>query len=187
VSILTRDEIKKCVESGQIRIEPYDEKAVGAASVDLRISRYFRRLVRKSDPIEVRPEVDYRNPSITQLVDVPEDGFLEIAPGETVLGITFERIGLADDICGWFEGRSRFARLGLLVHISAGFMQPGTFNNQVLEMSNMGPRFLRLYPTTTICQFVFQRTIGKAHHAGRFSAQTIDDFRSLPGEKKSSP
>jgi dCTP deaminase len=180
VSILTRDEIKAHVKEGAIRIVPYDENAVGAASVDLRISRYFRRLVRKSDPIEVRPDVDYRSSAITQLIEVSEDGFLEIAPGETVLGITYERIGLADNICGWFEGRSRFARLGLLVHISAGFMQPGTFNNQVLEMSNMGPRFLRLYPMTTICQFVFQKTIGSAHHGGRFSAQTIDDFRGPP-------
>lgn len=176
MSILSRDEIKAHVALGAIQIDPYDEKAVGAASVDLRISRFFRRLVRKSDPIEVRADVDYRSASITQLVEVEETGFLEVAPRETVLGITYERVTLADNICGWFEGRSRFARLGLLVHISAGFMQPGTNNNQVLEISNMGPRFLRLYPMTTICQFVFQKMIGSAHHAGRFSKQTIEDF-----------
>jgi dCTP deaminase len=181
VSILSRDEIKAHVASGAIKIEPYDEKAVGAASVDLRISRWFRRLVRKSDPIEVRPDVDYRSPSITELVEVPENGFLEVAPRETVLGITHERIGLADNICGWFEGRSRFARLGLLVHISAGFMQPGTHNNQVLEVSNMGPRFLRLYPMISICQFVFQKMNGSAHHGGRFTTQTIEDFKATPG------
>lgn len=180
MTILSRDEIKAHVASGDIRIEPYDEKAVGAASVDLRISRWFRRLVRKSDPIEVRPDVDYRSRSITELVEVPEDGFLEVAPRETVLGITYERIGLADNICGWFEGRSRFARLGLLVHISAGFMQPGTYNNQVLEISNMGPRFLRLYPMISICQFVFQKMNGHASHGGRFSTQTIDDFKTTP-------
>jgi dCTP deaminase len=178
VTILSHDEIKAHVASGAIRIEPYDEKAVGAASVDLRIARWFRRLVRKSDPIEVRPDVDYRSATITELVEVPEGGFLEVAPRETVLGITFERIGLADNICGWFEGRSRFARLGLLVHISAGFMQPGTYNNQVLEISNMGPRFLRLYPMISICQFVFQKMNGSAHHGGRFMKQTIDDFKS---------
>lgn len=180
MTILSRDEIKACVQSGEIRIEPYDEKAVGAASVDLRISRYFRRLVRKSDPIEVKPDVDYRSATITELVEVPEGGFLEVAPRETVLGITHERIGLADNICGWFEGRSRYARLGLLVHISAGFMQPGTYNNQVLEVSNMGPRFLRLYPMISICQFVFQKMNGSAHHGGRYNSQTIDDFRGLP-------
>ncbi len=183
MSILSRDEIKACVANGEIKIEPYDESAVGAASVDLRISRYFRRLVRKSDPIEVRPDVDYRSPAITELVEVPEGGFLEVAPRETVLGITYERIGLADDICGWFEGRSRFARLGLLVHISAGFMQPGTHNNQVLEVSNMGPRFLRLYPMISICQFVFQKMRGAAKHAGRFKVQTIDDFKATPSAR----
>jgi dCTP deaminase len=180
MSILSRDEIKEHVQRGAITIEPYDEKAVGAASVDLRISSTFRRLVRKSDPIEVRPDVDYRSAAITELVEVPEGGFLEVAPRETVLGITFERVALADNICGWFEGRSRYARLGLLVHISAGFMQPGTNNNQVLEISNMGPRFLRLYPMISICQFVFQKMIGSAHHGGRFTMQTIDDFRMTP-------
>ena len=76
-----------------------------------------------------------------------------------------------------FDGRSRFARLGLLVHISAGFMQPGTFNNTVLEIFNMSPRPLRIFPGTPICQFIFQRTLGQARHTGRFSGQTIDVFR----------
>ncbi len=181
MSILTHGEILEAIKRGEIRVDPYDEKAVGAASIDLNISRYFRKLVGKGDPIEVRPEVDYRDPSITELIEIPEGAFVELAPRETLLGITHERVGLADGICGWFEGRSRYARLGLLIHISAGFMQPGTHNNQVLEISNMGPRFLRLYPMTSICQFVFQRTHGRATHHGRFTAQTIDDFRTTPG------
>ena len=184
MSILTHDEILEAIEKGEIKIEPFDRQAVGAASVDLRISRFFRKLVKKSDPIEVRPEVDYRDPSITQLIEVKESEFVELAPGETLLGITHERIKLADDVCGWFEGRSRIARLGHLIHISAGFMQPGTHNNQVLEISNMGPRFLRLYPMTSICQFVFQRTRGKAHHGGRYTTQSIDDFRAAPAQRR---
>ena len=178
--ILSRDEILREVEAGRIKIEPFERKNLSTASIDLTVSRSFRRLVRNEDPIEVNVEVDYRNPSITRLVEVPQGGFIEVAPQETLLGITQERIGLPDDVCGWFEGRSRFARLGLLVHISAGFMQPGTFNNQVLEISNMSPRPLRLFPGTPLCQFIFQRTAGKATHAGRYTMQTIDDFRTTP-------
>lgn len=176
--ILSRDEIVREVEAGRIKIEPFERNNLSTASIDLTVSRYFRRLVRVDDPIEVRVEVDYRSPSITRLVEVPQGGFIEVAPQETLLGITQERIGLPDDVCGWFEGRSRFARLGLLVHISAGFMQPGTFNNQVLEISNMSPRPLRLFPGTPLCQFIFQRTAGKAKHSGRYTMQTIDDFRT---------
>jgi len=175
--ILTRDAIKEEVASGRLRIEPYEEALVGTASVDLTVSRYFRRLSRHGGPIDVTPEVDYRH--YTELAEVPEEEYVEVAANETILGITRERIGLPEDICGWFEGRSRFARLGLLVHISAGFMQPGTYNNQVLEISNMAHRALRLYPGTPLCQFIFQRTVGKAAHAGRYSNQTLDDFRGL--------
>lgn len=178
--ILSRDEILRELERGRIKIEPFEPKNLSTASVDLTVSRWFRRLLATDEPIEVKPEVDYRSPSITRLVEVPEGGFIEVAPKETLLGITQERIGLPDDVCGWFEGRSRFARLGLLVHISAGFMQPGTFNNQVLEISNMSARPLRLFPGTPLCQFIFQRTAGAAKHAGRYSSQTIDDFRATP-------
>jgi dCTP deaminase len=178
--ILSHDEILREIEAGRIKIEPMASARIGTASVDLTVSRFFRRLVRHGGPIDVRAETDYRDPTITQLVEVPQDGYLEVNPQETVLGITQERVGLPDDVCGWFEGRSRFARLGLLVHISAGFMQPGTFNNQVLEVSNMAPRPLRLYPGTALCQFIFQRTAGKAHHSGRYAIQTVDDFRATP-------
>jgi dCTP deaminase len=121
-------------------------------------------------------EVDYRDRDITELVEVPEGAPIAVEPGETLLGLTLERVGLPDDLCGWFEGRSRFARLGLLVHISAGFMQPGTFNHQVLEISNFNPRPLELVPRTPICQFVFQRTVGRASHQGRYRNQTVEDF-----------
>ncbi len=178
--ILSRDEVLREVERGRIKIDPFERANVGTASVDLRVSRYFRRLVRHGGPIDVRPEVDYRDPAITTLVEVAEGEAIEVGPGETILGITLERIGLPEDVCGWFEGRSRFARLGLLVHISAGFMQPGTDNNQVLEVSNMAPRPLRLHPGTPLCQFIFQRTEGSARHAGRYASQTIDDFRGRP-------
>jgi hypothetical protein len=59
-----------------------------------------------------------------------------LLPGQACLGITVETIQLAPGLCGLLEGRSRFARLGLFVHITAGFMQPGINNRQVLEIYN---------------------------------------------------
>ena len=100
-----------------------------------------------------------------------DDGNFVIKPGETILGITQEKITLASNLCGWLEGRSRFARLGLLVHISASFMQPGISNRQVLEISNMGAVSLRLHAGTKMCQFIFQKTIGQAKYSGRFVDQ----------------
>ena len=97
--------------------------------------------------------------------------------GETVLGMTRERITTAPGLCGWLEGRSRFARVGLLIHISASFMQPGLDNHQVLEMSNFGHLDLEIEPDTAICQFVFQRTLGgDTPYEGQYKGQTPDNF-----------
>ena len=178
--ILSQDEIRREISAGRIKVDPFDPANVGTASIDLTVASCFRRQVKNGPPIDLTGEVDYRDPELTELVEVEEGGFLEVAPQELVLGITLERVGLPDDLCGWFDGRSRFARLGLLVHVSAGFMQPGTYNSTVLEIYNVSCRPLRIYPGTPVCQFIFQKMVGGAKHSGRFSDQTVDVFRGLP-------
>ncbi len=93
-------------------------------------------------------------------------------PGELVHGITRERIRLPDDVMGWIEGRSRYARIGLMVHVTAGLIQPGSDNRQVLETSNMSPMPLALYPGTKICQIILEKVEGRAKYQGRFRDQT---------------
>ena len=154
MSILTRDEIK----TGNITITPFDPACVGPGSVDLHLGDIFRIYKKVHDIVEVNNTTDYEE--MTELIHAPEG--IVLMPGETILGITKEVIKLAPNICGWLEGRSRFARIGLLVHISASFMQPGIDNQQVLEMTNFSPMALRIHPGTAICQFIFQQTIGKA-------------------------
>lgn len=170
--ILTREEILKEIEAGNIRIDPFDPESVGPASVDLHLGSSFRIFKSLRSNVQVSLESDYRD--LSTKIDVPDGGFLLLMPGETVLAITLERITLGPNLCGWLEGRSRFARIGLLVHISASFMQPGIDNHQVLEMSNFGPNPLELYPGTPVCQFIFQRTLGEASYQGIFSSQSRD-------------
>ncbi len=167
MSILTRDEILKEIERGRIKIEPFDPNALGPASIDLRLDNQFRVFKKYHDTFDVREDSDYNE--ITEFVEVKERFLL--LPGESVLGITVEKLTLPPDICGWLEGRSRFARLGLTVHVTAGFMQPGISNRQVLEINNVSPIPLYLYPGTYICQFIFQRCEGSAVYNGRFVRQ----------------
>jgi dCTP deaminase len=167
VSILTRDEILKAIDHGEITIAPFEPANVGPGSVDLRLSPRFEVFKKPRQIVVVDDEVDFRE--LTETVSAPE-GML-LMPGETILGWTLEQIRTADDICGWLEGRSTFARVGLMVHISAGFMQPGLDNHQCLEMTNFSPNPMSIRPGTRICQFVFQRTVGRARYAGRFSQQ----------------
>jgi len=172
MSILTHDEILKEVASGNILIEPFYPDCVGPASVDLHLGNEFRVFRKVHDIVRVTPESNYEE--ITERILV-EDHLL-LMPQETVLGLTQEKVTLASNICGWLEGRSRFSRLGLLVHISASFIQPGIENKQVLEISNFSPMPLALYPGIPICQFVFQRTIGSAKYQGKFRNQKEGNF-----------
>ncbi len=167
MSILTRDHIVAEIRQGNISIEPFDESMIGPGSIDLHLGEEFRIFKKVHEIVDINEHADYE--AITERVTAP--GGIVLMPGETILGVTKERIRLAPSLCGWLEGRSRFARFGLLVHISAGFMQPGIDNHQVLEMTNFSPMPLRIHPGTAICQFIFQRTIGEAVYQGRFKAQ----------------
>lgn len=166
MAILTRDMILDAVRTGAIAIEPFTEDQVGPGSVDLTLGSEFRTFKKLHDIFPVRDDINYE--SITECVTV-EDCFV-VMPGETVLGITRERIHLPPTLCGWLEGRSRFSRLGLMVQ-SASFIQPGINNRQVLEITNVSSMPLALYPGTRICQFIFEETKGAATYAGTFKDQ----------------
>ncbi|TFH21642.1 MAG: dCTP deaminase [Myxococcales bacterium] len=165
--ILTRDRILAEIAAGNVTVDPYDESAVGPASIDLHLGDEVRVLDKTGGPVPIRDDTDYRDGSHTSCLTTP----YPLAPGETVLGITRERIKLPPDICGWLEGRSRFARLGLAIHVTAGFISPGVDNRQVLEISNLSGRVLELHVGTRICQIILQRTEGTAVYRGRFAAQ----------------
>ena len=174
MTILGRSAILEEIRKGNIRIDPYSEEMVGPASVDLHLSNAFRVFVHLPNELHLTAEMDFK--AATKGVSIPMKETLVIQPGATVLGITQERITLGSGLSGWLEGRSRFARVGLLVHISASFMQPGISNHQVLEMSNFGPIPLRIIPGTPICQFIFQRCEGAETYHGVFSEQTPENF-----------
>ncbi|MBI5544101.1 MAG: dCTP deaminase [Deltaproteobacteria bacterium] len=165
--ILTRDEIFKAIDEGRIVIDPYRADCVGPGSVDLHLADEFRTFKKVHTIYHVTDTSDFNE--ITEVL-TEKDHFV-LMPGETVLGVTVERIKLAPNLCGWLEGRSRFARLGLMIHVTAGFMQPGINNRQVLEISNVSPFPLALHPGTRLCQFIFQTTLGEATYSGAFANQ----------------
>ncbi len=167
--VLTADEIRSELASGRLRIEPLEDDQIGPASVDLHLGHEIRvpisprsglvHLTDESDPMEH-----------TKLVSI--DGHYVLEPGDTVHGVTVERIYLPTNLCGWLEGRSRTARFGLTVHTSSGFVQPGVCNHQVLEMTNVSNGPLALHAGIRICQIVLERTEGHAVYRGRFAGQS---------------
>src|SRR5262249_56995634 len=126
---------------------------MGAAAIDLRLGEELRVMEGGPDVIDVTEDADYLAVPRVRPLDTP---YL-LKPGETIHGITRERIRLPGDICGWLEGRSRFARLGLTIHITSGFVAPGVDNRQVLEMNNVAGRPLAIHSGPRLWQLVLQR------------------------------
>jgi len=170
MGVLIGKEITKALARKLIRIEPLDPSQIGPGSIDLTLGNDFRVFKRQTKTYHVKNHSDFQD--ITRAVHVKDGKAIVIKPGEMVLGITKEKITLADSISGRLEGRSRFARFGLAVHVTAGFMHPGISNHQVLEIVNLGHGPLALYPGTRICQFIFERCEGRAKYQGKFVAQT---------------
>ena len=174
MAVLGRKAILRAIDEGAIAISPFKLENVGPASVDLTLASSFRVFRKVHEVVDVNEHTDYRD--FTDKVELSGDEHILIMPGETILGITQERLRLGPGLCGWLEGRSRFARLGLMVHISAPFMGPGIDSQQVLEMSNFGPAPLAVHPGTAICQFIFQTLDGEEHYRGRFAGQNQSSF-----------
>ncbi len=169
MAILTRNEIKKAIDQGLIKIEPLDVSQIGAGSVDLTLGNEFRIFKRHRGIFHIRDDSNFED--LTEFISLQGEDTIIIKPQEMILGITREKITLAENYCGWLEGRSRFARFGLAIHVTAGFMHPGISNHQVLEIVNLGHTRLALYPGTRICQFIFEKCIGRAKYAGKFEVQ----------------
>ncbi len=167
MTVLTRDVILTEIEAGRLVISPFASDQLGAASIDLTLGNEIRVIDAVPTPIDLRNGADYRDHTQIQRLDTP----YVLEPGCTIHGITRERISLPPDLCGFLEGRSRFARLGLMIHVTSAFIQPGVSNRQVLEMSNVAGRPLRIHPGVRLCQLVLMRTEGEAVYRGRFADQ----------------
>jgi dCTP deaminase len=165
--ILTRNVILREIEAGRVVIEPFVADQVGPASIDLHLGDEIRVMHAGREPVLVTDDVDYRTITDIRSLGTP----YPLEPGQTIHGITREHITLPGDIGGWLEGRSRFARLGIMVHVTSGFVQPGVSSRQVLEMSNVSGRTLLIHSGVRLLQIVLQRCEGSALYQGRFARQ----------------
>ncbi len=149
--ILSDGTIREALAAGRIGIDPLLEDGIQPSSVDVRLASRFRVFANHRYPyIDVREE----QPDLTELVEAGEDPFI-LHPGEFVLGSTLERITLPSDIVARLEGKSSLARLGLVIHSTAGFIDAGFDGDVTLELSNVATLPILLYPGMKVAQFAF--------------------------------
>jgi dCTP deaminase len=152
--ILSDRDIRAQIQAGRIVIEPFTPEAVQPSSVDLHLDSRFRVFRNSRYPyIDVRVE----QPELTELLEISGDDPFILHPGEFVLGSTLERVALPDDLVARLEGKSSLGRLGLLIHSTAGYVDPGWDGNLTLELSNVANLPITLYQGMKIGQISFQR------------------------------
>lgn len=159
--LLSDRDIKAELDSGRIGLDPYLPEMIQPSSIDVRLDRYFRLFDNHKyafiDPAENQPD-------LTHLVEAKDDEPFILHPGEFVLGATFERISLPDDLAARLEGKSSLGRLGLLTHSTAGFVDPGFDGHVTLELSNVATLPIKLWPGMKIGQLCFFRLTSAAEH-----------------------
>jgi len=170
--ILVDKKIREYIKGGKIKVEPFDGNMIGPASLDIRLGNKFRVFkTLEKEVIDVRDYYDdvytrvetkdyiihigkYSDLYILKNDNVP----IIIHPGEFILASVYEYIELPDNIVGQIHGRSSIGRLGLIVHTSAGYVDPGYRGYLTLEIINVNKVPIKIYPKTKVAQIVFIET-----------------------------
>lgn len=162
MGILGGKEIQKQVELGKIKIAPFDEKRVGPNSYNLTLSNILK--VYKDGTL------DMKKANETETIIIPEEGFV-LKPGELYLGSTNEFTG-TDEFVPMLEGRSSLGRLGISIHVTAGFGDIGFAGNWTLEITAEKP--VKIYPNIDVCQIYYHDVQGDYHlYRGKYLNQTV--------------
>ncbi len=188
MSVLSDRGIRAQLQAGRIRIDPYDEDDLQPSSVDLHLDRSFRVFRNNRYPyIDVRTP----QPDLTELLTIADEEPFVLHPGEFVLGQTLEWVELPDDLVARLEGKSSLGRLGLLIHSTAGYVDPGWRGKLTLELSNVAKLPIALYFGMKIGQISFfemssavDRPYGSAGLGSKYQGQAeptasafFEDFR----------
>ncbi len=189
--ILSGEQIREYIRQGRIIIKPFDKQLIGPSQIDLRLSSKFRvfKPTNLVDPFD-RRSVEKN----TELVDTKGEPFV-IRPGQLVLGVTLEKVAVPKDLVASIEGRSSIARMGVFIHISSGHVNPGSGSRNpipvTLEILNMNPAPVKLYPGMRVCQLLFyamDKPVSRGYDdlGGKYAGK-LEPSGSLAFREKSHP
>ena len=159
--ILSDRDIKKSLKDGRIKIEPLFPNSIQPASVDLHLGPDFL-FFRTSEHVCIDPKEPIDNMMESTTINAKKQFIIH--PGEFALGMTYEVVGVADDMVGRLEGKSSLGRIGLIIHATAGYLDPGNKLKMTLELHNNSPVPIKLYYKMPIAQISFTPLSSVAEH-----------------------
>jgi len=152
--ILSDKHIKGALKNGEISVDPFLESAIQPASIDLHLDRHFLVFdTTRNFVIDPKKPVD----DMMKEVVISHDQPFVLHPGEFALGMIYEKTGVSNQMVGRLEGKSSVGRLGLLIHVTAGFLDPGNSLKMTLELHNTANMPVLLYYKMPIAQMAFER------------------------------
>ena len=151
MTVLSDRTIKNLLAEGRIVVDPLGEGCIQPASVDVHLDRHILVFRNSRRPfIDVREDLS----DLTEMEEIGDQPFM-LHPGEFVLGSTLETIEIPDDLVARLEGKSSLGRIGLLIHSTAGYVDPGWKGHLTLELSNVANLPITLYHGMKIGQLSF--------------------------------
>lgn len=152
--ILSDQDIKRALHSGEITIDPLIMENIQPASIDLHLDKHFLVFdATRHHVIDPKKPVD----NLMREIMIDEEAPFVLHPGEFALGMIYETTGVGNGIVGRLEGKSSVGRLGLLIHITAGFLDPGNCLKMTLELHNTANMPILIYYKMPIAQMAFER------------------------------
>ncbi len=159
--ILSDKDIRQEIKQKRLIITPFEKNNIQPASLDVRMGDEFRIFKNTT-----KAYLDVKDPDldIMELVKIKKGDPLIVHPGEFLLGTTVEKVKIPNDIVAQLNGRSSLGRLGIIIHATAGFIDPGFEGYITLEMTNMANIPIALYPHMRIGQLAFFRLSSEAEN-----------------------
>ncbi|MDP2656435.1 MAG: dCTP deaminase [bacterium] len=152
--ILSDRDIRSALDAGDIIVDPFDQKYIQPASIDLHLDRHFLMFDRqKHYVIDPKKRLD----DMMTDIEIADDQPFVLHPGEFALGMVFEITGVSKEYVGRLEGKSSIGRMGLLIHVTAGFLDPGNSLKMTLELYNTSTMPMLLYYKMPIAQMAFEK------------------------------
>lgn len=171
--LLSDQGLEEVLATGDLKVDPYDRSRLQPSSLDLTLDRQFVVFHNHKRGV-IDPKVDNRDMTEAVTVSDPEDPFI-LHPGEFVLACTTEVIGLSAALAARIEGKSSLGRLGLLIHATAGFIDPGFHGQVTLELANLTTNPILLYsgmPVAQLCCFRLEKPARVTYDVtGKYSGQ----------------
>ncbi len=151
--ILSDKSIKESLKKGEIVVEPFSEEFLKPASYDLNLDRYFMIFKEgEGKVIDVKKNID----NLMEEIEIGMGEAFVLKPGQFALANVKEITGVDSRHVGRLEGKSSLARIGLLIHATAGFLDPGNKLRLTLELVNTSPLPIKIYEGMKVAQLAFE-------------------------------